>query len=136
MTITAEFLQRNIDILAPVINNSINTILRTGCIAELWKTCFIIPIPKKGSSVDISNYRGIALQSVIPKILDKVITRFLDLGSHISNNQHGFVKESGTITNLLASLRSRNFYIRTLRSRSTSSTLTFQKLSIKSSTIA
>lgn len=103
MNISPDFLKRNIDILAPVINNSINTILRTGRIPEKWKECCIAPIPKKGSKVDISNYRGIALQSVIPKILDKTITRMLyhHLGNHISKNQHGFIKERSTITNLM-----------------------------------
>lgn len=31
-----------------------------------WKTSYLIPIPKKGKKEIITNYRGIAIQSVIP----------------------------------------------------------------------
>lgn len=48
MMLSANFLQFNIDVMAPLLLDSIHTIFQTGRIPELWKKCFIIPIPKKG----------------------------------------------------------------------------------------
>lgn len=103
MQIPTTFLHHNAEIIAPLISNAINTMLNTGRIPEDWKMNYITPIPKKGSTVDIENYRGIAMQSCIPKILDKYITGLLYeyLGETISPNQHGFMKGRGTTTNLL-----------------------------------
>lgn len=103
MQISASFLKFNKDIAAPIIANAINTIISTGVFPEDWKSSYITPIRKKGSPMDIKNYRGIAMQSCIPKILDKHITELLYefLGSTISNNQHGFRKGRSTTTNLL-----------------------------------
>lgn len=103
MKISAAFLKFNVDIVAPITQNAINAIMNTGRIPDTWKVSYITPIPKKGSVVDISNYRGIAMQSCIPKILDKFITELLNqhLGGIISKNQHGFMKNRSTTTNLL-----------------------------------
>lgn len=103
MNIPAIFLQFNSEIVAPIIQNAINTIFQTGRIPTEWKCSFITPIPKKGSSIDVENYRGIAMQSCIPKILDKVLTRILyeRVGDILTPNQHGFRKKKGTVTNLL-----------------------------------
>lgn len=103
MGITAEFLQYNVDIVAPIIANAINTIFVTGRIPEEWKLGYLIPIPKKGSQINIENYRGIAIQSCIPKLLDKYLTELLykHVGHNLSNDQHGFRKGKSTVTNLL-----------------------------------
>lgn len=103
MQTSAGFLQHNVDIVAPIICNAINTVILTGVIPDDWKISYITPIPKKGSPVNIENYRGIAMQSCIPKILDKYITKILYdfLGSIISPNQHDFRKGRSTTTNLL-----------------------------------
>lgn len=103
MSISATFLQYNAEILAPILCNAINTIIHTGRIPEDWKVSYITPIPKKGSPISIENYRGIAMQSCIPKILDKFITGLLykQMGSIITPNQHGFRKGKGTTTNLI-----------------------------------
>lgn len=103
MKIHQDFLKFNIDVIAPVIVNAINTMIITGNIPEDWKKCYLIPIPKKGSPMKIENYRGIAIQSCIPKILDKYITDILynHLGRTINADQHGFMKGRSTTTNLL-----------------------------------
>lgn len=102
MNIPAAFLQYNVEILSPIIQNA-NTIVLASRIPEEWKKSLITPIPKKSSSIDVQNYRGIAMQSCIPKILDKFITKLLydHSGDTISANQHGFRKGKSTTTNLL-----------------------------------
>lgn len=103
MKLSADFLKFNVDLVAPVIANAINTMIVTGNVPNDWKECYLIPIPKKGSQTDIKNYRGIAIQSCLPKLLDKFITEMLYeyLGDSISKDQHGFMRGRSTATNLL-----------------------------------
>lgn len=103
MQIPPNFLQFNVESVAPIIANAINVMLSTGKIPDERKRNYITPIPKKGSSVEIANYRGIAMQSCLPKILDKHLTSILyeRLGHTIGPGQHGFMRGRGTTTNLL-----------------------------------
>lgn len=80
-----------------------NKSLKLGYFPTIWKQSFIIPLFKSGSKADISNYRGIAKLSVIPKLFEKLL---YDTLSHqalsvLSPFQHGFSKSRSTITNLL-----------------------------------
>jgi len=72
---------------------------------SIWKESFIIPLLKKGNKSDISNYRGIAKLSSIPKLFEKIITCQLQhhCRSIISPCQHGFTRCRSTSTNLLES---------------------------------
>lgn len=102
MGVSAQMIQNNIDVTAPLITKIFNSILKTGQVPTSWKTSFIVPIPKKGRHADIENYRGIALQSVIPKAFDKLLTDKLSLhtATLIPDEQHGFRQRRGTTTNL------------------------------------
>lgn len=62
-----------------------------------------MPIPKKGNSLDISHYRGIAIQSTIPKLFDKLLTQKLmhHITSVIPRSQHGFMRARSTTSNLM-----------------------------------
>lgn len=86
-----------------IIINLINSIMTTGYMPKSWKTSFIVPVPKKGDKKQINNYRGIAIQSNLSMILDKWITELLynHLESFIPHQQHGFVKNKSTVTNLI-----------------------------------
>lgn len=105
MNISVKFIKFNCDILAPILLNIFNVILSTGVVPTEWKLSFITPIPKKGSLTSVANYRGISMQSSIPKIFDALLTK--KLYSHVdiilSKNQHGFRSNHSTITNLLES---------------------------------
>lgn len=103
MGITATFIKFNSTKLIPIIHQYYSRILEHGIIPQNWKLNFIVPIPKKGSKLDVSNYRGIALQSVLPKIFDKLLTLKLQnhMTSVIPQSQHGFTAKKGTQTNLL-----------------------------------
>lgn len=109
MQITSRFAKYHADILAPILLNIFNAILETGFVPHEWKTSFIVPIPKKGSVNDKANYyRSIALQSVVPKVFDKLLTNKLTqhLASIIPSQQHGFVSKKSTLTNLVTTTKS------------------------------
>ena len=80
-----------------------NLSLDSGFFPELWKKSFIIPIHKSGSRNNISNYRGIAKLSAIPKLFEQLLTEHLTFQCKplISPFQHGFLNGSSTVTNLL-----------------------------------
>lgn len=103
MQIQAKFLKFNNATIAPILTNIFNSILETGFIPHEWKHSFITPIPKKGSSINISNYRGIAMQSCIPKLFDKLITTkiYEHVKNILPNEQHGFRPNRSTTSNLM-----------------------------------
>ena len=80
-----------------------NKSLETGVFPKIFKPSFITPIYKSGSRIDISNYRGIANQSAIPKLFEKKVNdKISEKVARIMNNeQHGFLKHKSTITNLV-----------------------------------
>lgn len=101
MKICVTYIKYNAAILTPILANIFNTILHTGIVPADWKNPYITPIPKKGNVNNIENYRGIAMQSVIPKLLDMLLTKRLyqHLEFAIPEVQHGFVKGKSTISN-------------------------------------
>lgn len=74
-----------------------------GIFPTYWKHSFIIPIFKSGQREEIENYRGICIQSAIPKLLDSLVTEqlYASCKNIIVSNQHGFSKGRSTVTNLL-----------------------------------
>lgn len=73
---------------------------------DAWKQACIIPIFKgKGSHDDVTNYRPISLTSVVCKVMETVIkNQLMDFclqNNLISSQQHGFLSNKSTITNLL-----------------------------------
>lgn len=103
MSINVATIKYCCDELLSAITILINGVISTGFVPSKWRHSFIVPIPKKGDTKEISNYRGIAIQSVVPKLLDKIMTQFLEqhLRSIIPTSQHGFMRKRSTISNLL-----------------------------------
>ena len=68
-----------------------------------WKKSYIIPLHKSGSLTNVSNYRGIAKLSAIPKLFEKLITAVISqkIQSILSPYQHGFRSGLSTTTNLI-----------------------------------
>ena len=80
-----------------------NLSLKSSTFPDIWKSSYIVPLHKKGSKSDISNYRGISKLSAIPKLFEKIITDILkhQVSQNVSPYQHGFMKRRSTMTNLL-----------------------------------
>ena len=59
------------------IQNLFNKIFEIGYFPEKWSEGFIIPIFKKGDTNEVSNYRGITLQSTLDKLFTRVLNNRL-----------------------------------------------------------
>lgn len=82
-----------------IFNNS----LATGKFPSIWKDSFVTPIFKSGDRDNIRNYRGVALQSAIPKAFEQLVVPVLDSTFQhlLKPQQHGFREGHSTITNLM-----------------------------------
>lgn len=91
----------------------LTNVLAHNHIPSCWKTAHLTPIPKKVERKNINNYRGIAMQTVFSKLLDKFITNKLYryLQHFILDSQHGFIKGRSTISNLLEVVADLNSHI-------------------------
>lgn len=82
-----------------------NKSLTTGDIPKLWKLAKVIPIFKKGSKGDPSNYRPVSLTCIFCKLLEKIIrekiTLHLTQQNLLNKSQHGFMENRSTQTNLI-----------------------------------
>jgi hypothetical protein len=63
-----------VDIICLPLCNMINQIFESGCFPEHFKLAKIIPLFKKGSKLDPSNYRPLVIQNVFSKVIEKVFT--------------------------------------------------------------
>jgi len=101
--IPSAVVKRCSDLLSAPLTMLFNLSLKSGEFPDLWKESFIIPLHKNGPKSDVSNYRGIARLSVIPKLFEHIISDQLNstLQPLISPSQHGFTKNRSTVTNLL-----------------------------------
>ena len=69
----------------------------------MWKKANIIPVHKKGSRYQATNYRPISLLPTISKILERCIfNKIINLiVPKLSQLQHGFLRNRSTVTQLL-----------------------------------
>lgn len=81
-----------------------NKSLSSGHFPCLWKSSYVLPIFKSGDRSDIANYRGVCIQSAVPKVLDSLVSQRLSFSCRhlISDRQHGFTVKRSTVTNLLS----------------------------------
>ena len=103
-SIVLKYLPNNvISILSYIFNLS----LSQGKFISNFKHAKIIPLFKKGSAKDVSNYRPISLLSCFSKILEKLVYNrlysFLEKSNAINEHQFGFRKKHSTshLTSLL-----------------------------------
>jgi hypothetical protein len=58
--------------LTPIFNKLFNLSLKQSVSPSIWKEASVIPIHKKGSVNDCSNYRPVAFTSYITKLFKKI----------------------------------------------------------------
>ena len=74
-----------------------------GRVPSAWKEALIVPVHKSGSKSSPSNYRPIALLSIVSKVMDKIVLKRLNafLEPLLSPKQSGFRRKDGTSPQLL-----------------------------------
>nr|CAH7732737.1 unnamed protein product [Callosobruchus chinensis] len=86
--------------LAPILTRLFRMSYSSGVFPKDWKSACIQPVPKKGSKADPSNYRPIALLSVISKVMEKCVNqelmKYLELHQLINDRQYGFRHQRST----------------------------------------
>ena len=68
----------------------------------VWKRAQIIPIHKKGSRLQIDNYRPISILNCIGKLFERIVYTNIHpiIAQAVSNTQHGFMPGRSTTSNL------------------------------------
>ena len=86
--------------LAPVLNKLFQLSYNLGIFPSSWKLAHVFPIPKKGDKSDPSNYRPIAITSLISKTMETIVTKqllaFLETNNLLSDHQYGFRQARST----------------------------------------
>lgn len=87
-----------------------NISLSTSSVPSAWKSAVVVPVFKKGSTSDPSNYRPISLTCTAGKILEAIvkdnILSHMTANNLISPNQFGFLAKRSTTSQLLESVTS------------------------------
>ena len=63
-----------VDIICEPLSDLINEIFITGIFPDCFKIAKIIPLYKKGSKLDPSNYRPLVIQNIFSKIVEKALS--------------------------------------------------------------
>lgn len=91
--------------LAKPLTDLFNQSLVTGVVPEDWKLANVVPIHKKGSREESSNYRPVSLTSIVGKLMETLLKdRIVEhLKSHglQDEKQHGFTSGRSCQTNLI-----------------------------------
>ena len=86
--------------LAPCLGKLFRLCLSTSTFPSCWKLALIQPVPKKGDPSQPSNYRLIALTSILSKVFESILNRkiwkYLKSSNLVSDRQYGFRKERST----------------------------------------
>ena len=91
-------------ILAPAVMSLFQVIQKSSHWPKEWKTSYITPLHKNGSTSDVNNYRPISLLPKFSMVFEKWLFSFLYplVRPLITNAQHGFMKRLSKTTQLIS----------------------------------
>ena len=102
--VLSEFFKYGINEMVFYLCKLFNTIFEKGYFPIKWTEGFIVPLPKKGDTNQVENYRRITLLSTMGKLFSRILNnRLTDWAEdyHIYvEAQAGFRKNMGTIDNI------------------------------------
>ena len=103
--IPARILNKTAKSIAPALAAIFNQSLDAGQLPSQWKSAWIAPVFKKGSSAEPVNYRPVSLTSIPCKLMEHCICTHvrghLDAHGLLGEENHGFRKKHSTETQLL-----------------------------------
>jgi exonuclease III len=81
-----------------------NHALTNGVAFSDWQISLIVPVPKSGDLSNPTNYRGIALMSIIAKLYNRILLNRIKatLDKYLRFNQNGFRSNRSTAQHILA----------------------------------
>ena len=86
---------------APASNNFFRLSYNPGILPSSWELAHVFPIPQNGNKSDPSNYRPIAITSLISKTTETIITKellvLLETNNLLSDHQYGFRQARSTV---------------------------------------
>lgn len=86
--------------LSPVLTRLYRLSLLTRAVPQSWKLANVQPVPKKGDRADPTNYRPIAITSILCKVMERVLNRkllsYLESHDLLSDCQYGFRRGRST----------------------------------------
>jgi hypothetical protein len=92
--ITIDYLKLVPRNIVPYLRTMFNVSINNGKLPVDWKKALVIPIHKSGNKSEVNNYRPVSLTSVICKIFEKLIDRYIrkycEENGVFCENQHGF----------------------------------------------
>jgi hypothetical protein len=93
--------------LHPLFLNVLNEILVSKHVPSDWLTSVLVPVYKNGIASDCSNYRGIALMSIVAKLFNKLLADRLRAGldKELRYSQNGFRAVRSTSQHVLSARR-------------------------------
>ena len=103
--IKPRFLKDGANIISSAITHIINLSIATETVPDLLKQAIVKPLYKKGSKLEVGNYRPVSLLCIISKILEKAV--YVQLEKYLIDNnllydyQSGFRKSYSTDTCLI-----------------------------------
>lgn len=74
---TPSWLRACAEQLAPIFTYIFNTSLEMCYVPSCFKSCIIIPVPKKSSISELNDYRSVALMSVVMKTFERLVLAHL-----------------------------------------------------------
>ena len=90
------------DEITPALTHIINLSIQTKKFPDSWKDSKIVPLHKKDDHLDPKNYRPVAINSILSKVLEKVIAKqmstYLEVNNFIQPSHHAYGKDHITST--------------------------------------
>jgi len=92
------------DIVVPFLTKLFNALFESQYFPKVWSRSVIIPLHKRGSKLNPTNYRGISLLSILSKVFSSVLTkrlyRWAEKNGRICVEQAGFRTRYSTIDHI------------------------------------
>lgn len=103
--ITVNLLQKLSAAIVVPLEIILNLSMEEGTVPQEWKDAYVVPIFKKGTKANPSNYRPVSLTSIVCKLMETMIKDhmmdFLLRNNLLRASQHGFLPKKSCLTNLL-----------------------------------
>ena len=103
--ISSQFLRDGAEAIVEPVSHIVNISILTETVPSSFKQAKVIPLFKKGSKLDPSNYRPVSILSVLSKVLERAVHgqlgAYLEKNSILYKNQSGFRGHYSTDTCLI-----------------------------------